>query len=231
MIFRHGGAWVSIASSAEGAGDAAATAGRVHINNFGSPYRKRSPLPPRKRDWEVVSVSADIFIILNKKNQKNCGACRGEHFVPHFGRRESEWWKEEFFYYFIYHFMDGPTPSDPLSLHPIVFDQGSWECKAGFAGEMAPSKRVPSIVTECTPHASVVHPPPPPLFEVGHEAEERLRRMKQQGSLDQVKARRPVQHGMIINWDALEQVSKASVWCAQIYKFNPAYASCVLLRT
>ena len=81
---------------------------------------------------------------------------------------------------------------------PLVIDNGSCMCKAGFAGDDAPRTVFPSIIGR-----------PPPNYEfvmfsinkkdsyVGNEAQ------SQRGIL---ALKYPIEHGIVTNWDDMEKI-------------------------
>eukprot|EP00668_Euglena_longa_P046191 GGOE01061875.1.p1 GENE.GGOE01061875.1~~GGOE01061875.1.p1 ORF type:complete len:405 (-),score=112.67 GGOE01061875.1:251-1465(-) len=93
--------------------------------------------------------------------------------------------------------LDGPQVSDPPSSCPVVIDNGSGRCKAGFAGDDAPSCVFPSIVGECKCLALVAEGKAKPGQYIGQEAQDH------RGIL---KLQYPMAHGVVTDWDSMEAI-------------------------
>lgn len=86
--------------------------------------------------------------------------------------------------------------SDEDDILPLVVDNGSGMVKAGFAGDDAPRAVFPSIVGK-PKQASVMVGMDQKEFYVGDEA---------QAKRGILKLRYPIEHGIVTNWDDMEQI-------------------------
>ena len=82
----------------------------------------------------------------------------------------------------------------------LVIDNGSFMCKAGFAGGDAPKAVIPSIVGRPR-----IRPCIPPLCIkecwVGDEAQS-----KRGNHVYDLKFKYPIEHGIVVNWDDMEEI-------------------------
>ena len=78
----------------------------------------------------------------------------------------------------------------------VVIDNGSYTCKAGFAGEDAPRKVLPTVVARLKLPPVLVGMDYRETY-VGHEAETK------RGKLN-LRYKYPVEHGIVTNWDDME---------------------------
>jgi actin len=81
-------------------------------------------------------------------------------------------------------------------LPPVVIDNGSGQCKAGFAGDDAPKSVFPSIVGRPRHHNVMVGVNDKENY-VGDEA---------QTKRGMLTLRYPIEHGIINNWDDMEKI-------------------------
>ena len=95
---------------------------------------------------------------------------------------------------------EGETP-------PIVVDNGSGTCKAGFAGDDAPRVILPSIVVSPKHRGAVVGIRSENDCFVGDDAETQRRRCVLQKRYH-IEFGHPIENGIVTNWEAMEEVDK-----------------------
>ena len=95
---------------------------------------------------------------------------------------------------------EGETP-------PVVVDNGSGTCKAGFAGDDAPRVILPSIVVSPKHRGAVVGIRSKNDYFVGDDAETQRRRCVLQKRYD-IDFGHPIENGIVTNWEAMEEVDK-----------------------
>eukprot|EP01083_Nonionella_stella_P147172 463906_1 len=85
---------------------------------------------------------------------------------------------------------------------PIVIDNGSGMCKAGFAGDDAPRCVFPSVVGKPKMPGVIVGLDQKDVY-IGEEAQQK------RGVL---KIEYPIEHGIVINWDDMEQIWNHTIY-------------------
>jgi actin-related protein len=85
---------------------------------------------------------------------------------------------------------------------PVVIDNGSGMCKAGFAGDDAPRCVFPSVVGKPKMPGIIVGLDQKDIY-IGEEAQQK------RGVL---KIEYPIEHGIVINWDDMEQIWNHTIY-------------------